>query len=76
MKKLSLTSYLIFSIVARIFFYSFKKEINIKMSKILTYIFWGTPITLFIGFLLNLLFVVPLENVNLIIKSTYIPNLE
>ena len=76
MKKLSLSSYLIFSIVARIFFYSFEKEINIKGKRVIQYIFFGIPITLFIGFILNLLFVTPLENVNLIIKSTYIKNLD
>ena len=76
MKKLSLSSYLIFSIVARIFFYSFEKEINIKGKRVIQYIFFGIPITLFIGFILNLLFVIPLENVNLIIKSTYIKNLD
>ena len=71
MKKLSLSSYLIFSIVARIFFYSFEKVVNIKGKRVVEYISLGIPITLFIGFVLNLLFVVPLENVTLIIKSTY-----
>ena len=71
MKKLSLSSYLIFSIVARIFFYSFEKVVNIKGKRVVEYISLGIPITLFIGFVLNLLFVVPLENVGLIIKSTY-----
>ena len=72
MKKLMLSSYLIFSIVARIFFYSFEKVVNIKGKRVVEYISFGIPITLFVGFVLNLLFVVPLENVNLIIKSTYI----
>ena len=74
MKKLSLTSYLIFSIMARIFFYSFEKVFNIKWKRIVEYIFLGIPIALVIGFFLNVLFVLPLQRVNLIIKSTYIKN--
>ena len=76
MKKLSLTSYLIFSIVARIFFYSFEKEFNIKWKRIVEYIFVGIPLTLAIGFFLNVLFVLPLQRVNWIIKSTYIKDLD
>ena len=76
MKKLSLTSYLIFSILARIFFYSFEKVFNIKWKKIIEYIALGIPISLIIGFFLNVLFVLPLQRVNLIVKSTYIKNLD
>ena len=76
MKKLSLTSYLVFSIVARIFFYSFEKEVNIKWKRIVEYIALGIPLTLLISFILNVLFVIPLERVNLTIKSTYIKNID
>ena len=76
MKKLSLTSYLIFSIVARIFFYSFEKEFNIKWKRIVEYIFVGIPLTLAIGFFLNVLFVLPLQRVNLIIKKKKKKNID
>ena len=74
MKKLSLTSYLIFSIMARIFFYSFEKVFNIKWKRIVEYIVLGIPIALIIGFFLDILFVLPIQRANLIIKSTYIKN--
>ena len=76
MKKLAFTSYLVFSIVARIFFYSFEKEFDIKWKRIAEYMALGIPLTLFISFILNVLFVLPLERANLIIKSTYIKDLD
>ena len=75
-KKLAFTSYLVFSIVARIFFYSFEKEFDIKWKRIAEYMALGIPLTLFISFILNVLFVLPLERANLIIKSTYIKDLD
>ena len=76
LKKLSFISYLTFSIIARIFFYSFETVFNIKLKTILLYIALGIPITLLVSFVLNILFLLPLERVNLIIKSTYIKNLD
>ena len=60
--------------MARIFFYSFEKAFNIKWKRIVEYIALGIPITLIIGFFLDILFVLPLQRMNLIIKSTYIKN--
>ena len=72
LKKLSLTSYLVMSIIARIFFYSFREPFRINIKIIITYIFGGLCINLLISFILNIFFVIPLQRVNSIIKSTYI----
>ena len=72
LKKLSLTSYLVMSIIARIFFYSFREPFRINIKIIITYIFGGLCLNLLISFILNIFFVIPLQRVNSIIKSTYI----
>ena len=76
LKKLSLTSYLVMSIIARIFFYSLDKPYKISAKRIITHIFGGLAINLIISLLLNILFVIPFQRVNSIIKSTYIKTLE
>ena len=76
LKKLSLTCYLMMSILARIFFYSLEKPYKISMKKFIVHIFEGIAINLFISFILNILFVLPFQRINSIIKSTYIKSLE
>ena len=76
LKKLSLTSYLVMSILARIFYYSLDGPLEIKFKKSITHIFGGFAINLVISFLLNILFVIPFQRVNSIIKSTYIKAFE
>ena len=76
LKKLSLTSYLVMSIIARIFFYSLEKPYKISLKRITKHIFAGLAINLFISFILNILFVLPFQRINSIIKSTYIKKLE
>ena len=76
LKKLSLTAYLVMSILARIFYYSLDKPFEIKIKKIITHIFGGLAINLIISLFLNIFFVIPFQRVNSIIKSTYIKSLE
>ena len=76
LKKLSLTSYLVMSIIARIFFYSFEKPFKVNIKKIMTYIFGGLVLNIGISFFLNVLFVLPAQRINSIIKSTYIKSIE
>ena len=76
LKKLSLTAYLVMSIIARIFFYSLEKPIKVNIKNIMTHIFGGLALNLAISFVLNILFVLPLQRINSIIKSTYIKSLE
>ena len=75
-KKLSFTNYLIMSIIARIFFYSLEKPFEVNAKNIVTYIFVGFGLNLGISFCLNILFVLPIQRINLLIKSTYIKNFE
>ena len=76
LKKLSLTLYLVMSILARIFFYSLKEPLKISFKKIITHIFGGLAINILISFILNLFFVIPFQRVNSLIKSTYIARFE
>ena len=76
LKKLSLTSYLVMSVLARIFFYSLKEPLKINFKKIITHIFVGLAINILISFFLNLFFVIPFQRVNSLIKSTYISRFE
>ena len=76
LKKLSLTAYLVMSIIARIFFYSIEEPIKVNIKNIMTHIFGGLALNLAISFVLNILFVLPLQRINSIIKSTYIKSLE
>ena len=75
-KKLSFTSYLIMSIIARIFFYSLEQPFKVNAKNIVTYIFGGFALNLGISFCLNILFVLPIQRINLLIKSTYIKSFE
>ena len=72
LKKISLTSYLVMSIIARIFFYSLDQPLKISFKKIITHIFVGLAINILVSFVLNLFFVLPFQRVNSLIKSTYI----
>ena len=76
LKKLSFTAYLVMSILARVFFYSIEQPFNLNFKKIITYVFGGLFINLIISFILNIIFVLPLQRVSSIIKSTYIKNME
>jgi hypothetical protein len=76
LKKLSLTSYLVMSIIARIYFYSLDEPLTFNFKKISTYILIGLGINLIISLILNVCFIIPFQRVNWIIKSTYINIME
>ena len=76
LKKLSLTLYLVMSIIARIFFYSIDKPLELSAKRIVACIFGGLAINIIISIFLNIFFVFPFQRVNSLIKSTYIKAFE